>query len=136
MRKASVVLLTLSYFVLLHGRIARLVHGHPFAGEHAMPGMPAAQPGAAAWENAVIFSLAFAGVVLALIPLRRGERWAAWTSAGVWAVLGGTRFATDPQCLKVLDVHQHGCHTFVIALVVAMTGLVCAAVNKQPLAVR
>lgn len=134
MRKASVVLLTLSYFVLLHGRIARFVHGHPFAGEHAMPemGMAAAQPGAAAWENALIFSLAFAGVVLALIPLRRGERWAAWTSAGMWAVLGATRFATDLQCLKVLDVHQHGCHTFVIALVVAMAGLVCAAANKQP----
>ena len=138
MRKASVVLLTLSYFVLLHRRIARFVQGHPFAGEHAMPGMatPAAQPGAAAWENALIFSLAFVGVVLALIPLRRGERWASWTSAGVWAVLGGTRFATDPQCLKVLDVHQHGCHTFVIALVMAMAGLVCAAVKKQPVAVR
>jgi len=27
MRKASVVLLTLSYFVLVNGRIARLLHG-------------------------------------------------------------------------------------------------------------
>ena len=80
MRKASVVLLTLSYFVLVNGRIARLLHGRPFVSEHVMPGiaMPAAQPGAAAWENALIFSLAFVGVVLALIPLRRGERWAGW----------------------------------------------------------
>jgi len=131
-RKASAILLTLSYFVLFHGRIAGLVQGHPSAGEHVMPGaMPAAQPGAAAWENALIFSLAFFGVVLALIPLRRGERWAAWTSATVWAVLGGTRFATDPQCLKVLDVHQHGCHTFVIALVLAVAGLVFAAVKAH-----
>jgi hypothetical protein len=133
MRKASVVLLTLSYFVLVNGRIARLMHGRPFVGEHVMPGiaMPAGQPGAAAWENALLFSLAFVGVVLALIPLRRGERWAAWTSAAVWAVLGGTRFATDPQCLKVLDVHQHGYHTFVIALVVAVAGLVCSAIKAH-----
>jgi len=138
MRKASVVLLTLSYFVLLHRRIAWFVHGHPFGPEHVMPGMavPVAQPGAAAWENALLFSLAFVGVLLALIPLRRGEHWAAWTSAGVWAVLGGTRFATDPQCLKVLDVHQHGCHTFVIALVVAMAGLVCAALNRVRIVVK
>ena len=131
MRKASVVLLTLGYFVLVNGRIARLLHGRPFVSEHVMPGiaMPAAQPGAAAWENALIFSLAFVGVVLALIPLRRGERWAGWTSAAVWAVLGGTRFATDPQCLQVLDVHRHGCHTFVIALVVAVAGLVCIAIK-------
>src|SRR5213595_308788 len=114
MRKASVVLLTLSYFVLVNGRIMWLLHGRPFVSEHVMPGvaMPAAQPGAAAWENALILSLAFVGVALALIPLRRGERWAAWTSAAVWAVLGGTRLVADPQCLKVLDVHQHGCYTF------------------------
>jgi len=138
MRKASVVLLTLSYFVLLHRRIAGFVHAYPFGGEHAMPGIaiPAAQPDAAAWENALLFSLAFVGIVLALIPLRRGERWAAWTSAGMWAVLGGTRFTTDPQCLRVLEVHQHGCHTLAIALLVAIAGLVCAAVNKQPSAVR
>ena len=57
------------------------------------------------------------------------ERWVGWTSAAVWAVLGGTRFATDPQCLQVLDVHRHGCHTFVIALVVAVAGLVCIAIK-------
>jgi hypothetical protein len=38
-RKASVVLLTLSYFVLFHPRIARLVHWRPFVGEHVMPGI-------------------------------------------------------------------------------------------------
>src|SRR5437762_3074197 len=113
------------------GQIARLKHGRSFVRARVLVGiaMPAAQLGAAAWEYALIFSLAFVGVVLALIPLRRGERWAGWTSAAVWAVLGGTRLATDPQCLQVLDVHRHGCHTFVIALVVAVAGLVCIAIK-------
>ena len=42
-------------------------------------------------------------IVLALIPIRRGERWAIWTSAAILATLFVVRLTTDPRCLVVLD---------------------------------
>jgi hypothetical protein len=36
------------------------------------------------------------------------------------------RMATDPRCLLVLDVHQHGCHAFMIASLLASVGLALA----------
>ena len=71
-------------------------------------------------------SLAVAGVVMALIPLRRGERWALWTQLAVLIILLVTRALTDPRCLVVLDPHQHGCHTFMIAVFLGVVGLVLA----------
>jgi len=44
--------------------------------------------------------------------IRRGERWAIWTSLATLMILLGTRMVSDPRCLVVLDPHQHGCHTF------------------------
>jgi hypothetical protein len=35
--------------------------------------------------------------------------------------------ATDPRCLVVLDIHQHGCHTFIIAIVLGVAGLILAS---------
>jgi hypothetical protein len=37
-----------------------------------------------------------------------------------------TRIATDPRCLVVLDPHQHGCHTFMIAIALGVVGLALA----------
>jgi hypothetical protein len=37
-----------------------------------------------------------------------------------------TRVTTDPRCLVVLDPHQHGCHTFMIATLLGVVGLVLA----------
>ena len=72
-------------------------------------------------------SLAITGVVLALIPIRRGERWAMFTSFGSFLILFVTRMATDPRCLVVLDPHQHGCHTFIIAIALGIVGLILTA---------
>ena len=36
------------------------------------------------------------------------------------------RAATDPRCLVVLDPHQHGCHTFMIAVLLGVIGLILA----------
>ncbi len=38
----------------------------------------------------------------------------------------GTRMAADPRCLVVLDPHQHGCHTFMIAVLLGLAGLMLA----------
>jgi hypothetical protein len=78
---------------------------------------------ASPWPVALGCALAVAGIVLALIPLRRGERWALWTQLAVLIILFVTRILTDPRCLVVLDPHQHGCHTFMIAVVLGVIGL-------------
>lgn len=82
---------------------------------------------AAPWPVALASSVAFVGAILALIPIRRGERWALWTSLGTLLALLATRLATDPRCLVVLDPHQHGCHTFMIAVLLGVVGLALAA---------
>jgi hypothetical protein len=81
---------------------------------------------AAPWPVALACSLALMGITLALIPLRRGERWALWTALAIFVILFVTRMATDPRCLVVLDPHQHGCHSFMIAMVLGIVGLVLA----------
>jgi hypothetical protein len=63
------------------------------------------------------------GIMLALVPVRRGESWALWTSFATLLALLVARLATDPRCQVVLDPHQHGCHTFMIAIVVGVAGL-------------
>jgi hypothetical protein len=82
---------------------------------------------AAPWPVVLASSLALVGMILALIPICRGERWAIWTSLATFLVLLATRLATDPRCLVVLDPHQHGCHTFMIAVLLGMVGLALAA---------
>ncbi|MBZ5507269.1 MAG: hypothetical protein LAO78_17555 [Acidobacteriia bacterium] len=81
---------------------------------------------ASPWPVALGCSLALMGIMLAVIPLRRGERWALWTSLSIFVILFVTRMATDPRCLVVLDPHQHGCHSFMIAMVLGIVGLVLA----------
>ena len=70
--------------------------------------------------------------MLALIPIRRGEQWALWTSLATLIVLLVTRIFTDPRCLVVLDPHQHGCLTFMIALVLGILGVVLVAFSRSP----
>ncbi len=72
-------------------------------------------------------SLGLIGIILALIPIRRGERWAMLSSLATLLILFVTRMATDPRCLVVLDPHQHGCHTFMITILLGLIGLVFAA---------
>ena len=81
---------------------------------------------AAPWPVALACAVAVAGIVLALVPLRRGERWSLWTSLAMLIIMFVTRIATDPRCLVVLDPHQHGCHTFMIAIVLGVVGLALA----------
>lgn len=122
MRKLGVGLVAAAYAALLYTSLAAPAYAraHPHLGaamlaEYAGP-----------WPVALACSLSFTGMMLALIPIRRGERWAIWTSLAAFILLLGTRMASDPRCLMVLDPHQHGCHTFMIAVLLGVTGLLLA----------
>jgi hypothetical protein len=82
------------------------------------------------WPVALGGAVAVMGIVLAVIPIRRGERWAIWASAATLVALLVTRAITDPRCAVVLDPTQHGCHTFMIAMVVGLTGLALAGFGR------
>jgi hypothetical protein len=81
---------------------------------------------AGSWPIALASAVALAGIMLALVPLRRREGWAMWTSLAMLIILVVARFTSDPRCLRVLDPHQHGCHTFMIAVVLGLLGLALA----------
>jgi hypothetical protein len=122
MRKVGVGLVVVANLLLVYISLSAPPYGraHP----HLDPMLVAQY--ASPWPVALGCALAVAGSVLALIPLRRGERWALWTQLAVLIILFVTRLLTDPRCLVVLDPHQHGCHTFMIAVVLGVIGLVMA----------
>ncbi len=112
-RNIGVGLVVLGYAALLHS-MGGALHG----------------PNVEAWPAALGAAGAVAGIMLALIPIRRGERWAVWTSLSMFGILFVTRMATDPRCRVVLDPHQHGCHTFMIAVVLGVVGLALAGFGR------
>ena len=126
-RKAGVGLVAAAYVLLLYTSLAAPAYAraHPQLG----PAMLAEY--AAPWPVALASALAMVGIALALIPIRRGELWAVWTSLAALIILFVVRIATDPRCLLVLDPHQHGCHTFMIAIVLGVAGLVSAGAGRS-----
>ncbi len=128
MRKAGVGILVTAYAVLLYTSLAAPAYAraHP----HLDAAMLAAY--SAPWPVALACAVVAAGVMLAVVPIRRGERWAMWTSLAMWVILFAARMATDPRCLVVLDPHQHGCHSFMIAVVLGIIGLGLARFSRSP----
>jgi hypothetical protein len=125
-RKIGVWLLVAAYSIFLYSSISA-----PFyARAHQNMGAAMMAEYSAPWPVALMGSLGFIGIMLALIPIRRGERWAMFASFTTFVALFVTRMATDPRCLVVLDVHQHGCHTLIIAVVLGVAGLVLATFEK------
>ncbi len=127
-RKVGITLLLAAYALLFYIALSAPFYagGHP----HLDPAVRA-QYGSS-WPVALACAVALTGVVLTLVPLRRDERWAWWTQLAVWVVLFITRISTDPRCLVVLDPHQHGCHSFMIATVLAVIGLaLCGGRQNQ-----
>lgn len=122
MRKIGVGLVVLAYAVLVYASLA----APAYARTHQYLGPAMLAEFAAPWPVALACTVAVAGIVLALIPLRRGERWALWTLFAMFLIPFVTRLTTDPRCLVVLDPHQHGCHTFMIAVLLGLVGLVLA----------
>ncbi len=119
-RKVGITLLLAAYALLFYISVSApfYARAHP----HLDPGMRA-QYGSA-WPVSLACAVALTGMVLTLIPLRNGEHWAWCTQLAVWAILFITRISSDPRCLVVLDPHQHGCHSFMIATALGVIGLV------------
>jgi len=122
MRKVGVALVVAAYALLLYISLS----APPYARAHTHLDPALLAEYSSPWPVALGCSLAVGGGVMALIPLRRGERWALWTQLAVLIILFTTRMLTDPRCLVVLDPHQHGCHTFIIAVALGVIGLVMA----------
>ncbi len=121
-RKVGVGLVVAAYSALLYTSLAAPAYAR--AHMHLDASMRAEYAGP--WPVALGSSLSITGIMLALIPIRRGERWAIWTSLVTFIIMLGTRMAADPRCLVVLDPHQHGCHTFMIAVLLGLAGLMLA----------
>ncbi|MGA7927646.1 MAG: hypothetical protein WCA20_16855 [Candidatus Sulfotelmatobacter sp.] len=52
---------------------------------------------AAPWPVALAYRVTVSGIVLAVLPLHRGERWAVWTPLAMMIIPFVTRLATDPR---------------------------------------
>jgi hypothetical protein len=118
--KGGVGLGVLAYALLLYMSLAAPAYAR--AHQDLGPAMLAAY--AAPWPAAL--GCTVAGIVLALIPLHRGERWAVWVLLAMMIIPFVTRLATDPGCRVVLDPHQHGCHTVMLAVLLGIVGLALA----------
>src|SRR5215510_13561449 len=126
-RKTGIVLVVMCYTLLLYFCLSApaFAHAHP----HLDPVLLVQYT--SPWPVALAGALSVAGLMLALVPIRRGERWAVFTSLAMLIILFATRMATDPRCLVVLDPHQHGCHTFMIAMVLGSAGLALAGFSRS-----
>jgi len=127
MRKTGIGLLVAAYALVLYTSLAAPAYAHA----HQRLGAAVLAAYAAPWPVALASALALNGLVLALIPIRRGERWAIWLCAVTLLILLATRTASDPRCLVVLDPHQHGCHTFMISVVFGLVGLALASPRRS-----
>jgi hypothetical protein len=119
MKRAGIGLLILCFIVLLHSSVGTVLHGRTHPHPEVTVGANMGEP----WEAALTGALAVAGVMLAAMPIRRGERWAWWTMLSMLAILLVTRVASDPRCWVAYDPSQHGCHTFAIAMILGAAGL-------------
>jgi len=125
--RIGVGLTVAAYLLLLYGALAAPAYARSHS--HLDPAMLAAY--AAPWPVAMTSVFAMTGVALALIPVRRGEKWAIWVCLSTLALLLIVRTTTDARCLVVLNPHQHGCHTFILLVLVGITGLILSAFGKQ-----
>jgi hypothetical protein len=125
--RIGVGLTTAAYVLLLYTALAAPAYAHSHS--HLDPAMLAAY--AASWPVAMTSVFALTGVTLAMIPVRRGEKWAIWMSVSTFLILLIVRTTTDERCLVVLDPHQHGCHTFMLLVIVGITGLILSAFGVQ-----
>ena len=79
----------------------------------------------ARWNvDPMMVAIASAGTMLALIPARRGERWAQVTQVVVLASVLTTRFGNGAKRLVVLDSSPQGHSVLIIVFVLAIAGIV------------
>ena len=71
----------------------------------------------------IMVPVAIAGIMLALIPVRRGERWAQLTQMVMLISVLTTRYGNGAKRLVVLYSSQQGHGFLIIALVLAIAGM-------------
>ena len=121
MRNVGIGLLIAAYVWVLYTSLAV---GYARADAQLGPAVPSEY--VALWPVALACVLALNGLALALIPIRRGEKWAIWLSAVTLLILVAARIAADPHCLVALELNQHDCRTFMISMVLGLVGLALA----------
>jgi hypothetical protein len=67
-------------------------------------------------------AVAIAGIALAMIPVRRGERWAHLTTIVMLVIVLTSRFTTSGQRLVVLEPNQHR-YSLIVPLALTFAGL-------------
>ncbi len=129
MKQKGVALSVVAYVLLFYTAVT----APPYARAHAHLGVALLSEYAAPWPVTLTCVLAGIGIILSVVPIRRGERWAILTSAASLVALLATRLWTDPRCALavVSDPHQHGCHTFTIAIIVGLIGLSLAGLGRS-----
>jgi hypothetical protein len=109
-------------------------HLHDMA-EHAGHAEPPSSAPASKLELGLTAVLLGAGALLALWPVASGRIWGVWSLAAAWLGLTVPRLASDPRCWVAYDPTRHGCHLFMISVVLGTVGLVVAAVGgRKPVA--
>ena len=73
--------------------------------------------------DTMMLTIAIAGIALALIPARRGERWAQITQFMMFVTLLTPRLQNGEKRLVVLDPSTQGHGFLIIAFVLAIAGL-------------
>lgn len=126
MRRVGFVLVLVAYALLLYTSLA----APSYAKAHPRIGAAILAEYAGAWPVALAATLSFTGIMLAIFPIRRGERWAIATSLATLIILLVTRLISDARCLVVFDPHQHGCHTFMIGALLGIIGLLLCGVGE------
>src|SRR5919109_1355207 len=96
----GVGMLALGYFIAGHAPLLSLTHSDPAEAGGMAPGFAL-----------VAVTLVAVEILIALMPLRRGELWAFWAALLPVLSLGIPRMLTDPNCLA-MSLHIHGCHQF------------------------
>ena len=64
-------------------------------------------------------------LLIVMVPLRRGEKWAYWAALIPLVLVALPRMLTDPNC-TAMSLSVHGCHQFMGALLVAAVGFIMA----------
>ncbi len=114
-QKIGTGLVMLSYAVLMYLLLANAIHENPGLASRLTY-----------WPVALACVVCFTGIALALISSRRIVPWATPTLSGMLILVLIVGFDTNPRCLVVLDPHQHGCHTFMAAVLLSAVGLALA----------
>jgi hypothetical protein len=75
----------------------------------------------------VVIVLSAVEIMIALAPVRRGERWALVATMLPMIVVGIPRLVTDPAC-QLYDLSHHGCHQVMIAMTLGFIGWLLSCV--------